>query len=54
MGDDKTSERAEEIESGIEGALGHATADEQTHSENDQTGGEPAPPEKRDENAATD
>ncbi len=54
MGDDrKTTEQAEELESGIEGALGHATNDEQTHSEDDQTGGAPAPPDKRDDNAPT-
>ena len=55
MGDDKGDRKAaEEIETGVEGALGHATVDEQTHSDNDRTTGPPAPPEQRDDNAPTD
>jgi hypothetical protein len=49
--DDKTTEKAQEIESGIEGALGQATDADQTHSASDQTKGAPEPPERRDANA---
>ena len=49
--DDKLTEKADAIEKGVEEALGSATDDEQTHSENDQTKGPPTPPEQRDEDA---
>jgi hypothetical protein len=42
---------ADQVERGIEGALGEATDADQTHSAEDQTKGAPAPPEERDANA---
>jgi RNA polymerase sigma-70 factor (ECF subfamily) len=51
MGGDKSADKAEQIETGVEEALGQATDDTQTHSAEDQTGGAPAPPEHRDEDA---
>ncbi len=39
--DDKTADKADEVRSGVEGALGSATDSDQTHSESDKTGGSP-------------
>ena len=49
MADEK--KKADEIERGVEGALGQATDADQTHSESDRTKGAPEPPQRRDANA---
>jgi hypothetical protein len=49
--DDKTAEKADQVQSGVEGALGQATDADQTHSGSDQTKGAPEPAERRDANA---
>jgi hypothetical protein len=49
--DDKMAEKADRVESGVEGALGQATDADQTHSGSDRTGGAPEPAERRDANA---
>jgi hypothetical protein len=49
--DDKIAQKADEVRSGVEGALGHATDADQTHSGTDRTGGAPEPAERRDANA---
>jgi hypothetical protein len=49
--EDKMAEKADQVESGVEGALGQATDADQTHSGSDQTKGAPEPVERRDANA---
>jgi hypothetical protein len=49
--EDRMAAKADEVESGIEGALGRATDADQTHSGKDRTAGAPEPPERRDANA---
>jgi hypothetical protein len=49
--EDKMAEKADQVESGVEGALGRATDADQTHSGSDQTKGAPEPVERRDANA---